>query len=113
MGKRGMPGGMGGGVVGGNVMKQIQKVQADMMKAQEELEERLYTASAGGGAVKASVNGKHEITSLEVSPDAVDPEDVEMLSDMIIAAVNAAMTEADETAQKEMSRFTGGLNLPF
>ncbi|MCL2082752.1 MAG: YbaB/EbfC family nucleoid-associated protein [Oscillospiraceae bacterium] len=108
MKKRGMPGGMGGG----NMMKQIQKMQADMIKAQEELEERVYTASAGGGAVKATVNGKHEITSLEISPDAVDPEDVEMLSDMIMAACNEALREADEIAAGEMGRFTGGLGIP-
>ncbi len=111
MAKRGMPSGMGMG--GGNMMKQIQKMQADMMKTQEELETRTYTATAGGGAVSVAVNGKHEITELTVSPEAIDPEDVEMLTDMIIAACNQALREADDAAGQEMGRFTGGLNLPF
>jgi len=106
----------GGGFGGMNqmqMMKQAQKMQQDLMKMQEELEQASYTATAGGGAVTATVSGKHELTSLEIDPDAVDPEDVEMLQDMVIAAVNEAMRKADETANQNMSRLTGGLNLGF
>lgn len=111
MAKRGMP--MGGGAMGGGMMKQIQKMQSDMMRAQQELEAREYTAAAGGGAVTATVSGKHQILSLVIAPEAIDPDDAEMLSDMILAACNEALREADETMAEEMSRFTGGLNLPF
>jgi len=110
MAKRGMPmGGMGGG----NMMKQIQKMQADMVQAQEEMEGREYTASSGGGAVTVTVTGKHEIKSLKIAPEAIDPDDADMLCDMVMAACNEALREADETMSKEMGRFTGGLNLPF
>ena len=78
---------------------------------QEEQENKVYTASAGGGMVSASVNGKHEVVNLEINPEAVDPDDVEMLQDMIIAAVNEAMRSADADAANNMSRLTGGLNL--
>lgn len=110
MAKRGMPAGFGGGM-NANMMKQVQKMQNDMLKAQEELEQKEYTASSGGGAVSAVVSGKRELLNLSVSKDVVDPEDVEMLQDLIIAAVNQALREADETMTKEMSRYTGGLNL--
>ena len=106
MARRQMPG-MGGG----NMMKQVQKMQQDMMKAQEELETRQYTASSGGGAVTAVVSGGRELLSIELKPEVVDPEDVEMLGDLIVAAVNEALRQADETMQKEMGRFTGGLGL--
>jgi hypothetical protein len=95
------------------MLKQVQKMQEEMLRAQEELEGREYTASAGGGAVSATVNGKHEVTALTLSPDVVDPEDIEMLADLVIAAINGAMREADETAHKQMERFTGGMKLPF
>ena len=104
---RGMPGGMNQAAM----MKQAQKMQQDMLRMQEEMENKTYTATAGGGMVSASVNGKHEIVSLEIKPDAVDPDDVEMLQDMIIAAVNEAMRTADTDAQNNMARLTGGLNL--
>ena len=78
---------------------------------QEEQENKTYTAKAGGGMVAASVNGKHEIVSLEINPEAVDPDDVEMLQDMVMAAVNEAMRAADADAANNMSRLTGGLNL--
>jgi DNA-binding YbaB/EbfC family protein len=113
MSKGGFHGGGFGGGMNMNMIKQAQKMQADMMKAQAELEEKTYTASAGGGAVKAVVNGKHELLTLEINPAAVDPDDVEMLCDMVKAAVNGAMREADETASSAMSKFTGGLNLGF
>jgi len=102
-----------GGMGGGNMMKQIQKMQADMLQTQEELEGREYTAASGGGAVTVTVNGKNEITALQISPDAIDPDDAEMLCDMVMAACNEALREAAETMAKEMGRFTGGLNLPF
>ena len=94
------------------MMKQAQKMQAEMMKKQQELEEMEYTASAGGGAVSVTVKNK-QIASLTIKPEAVDPEDVEMLQDMIVAAVNEAMRAADSDASSTMSKLTGGLNLPF
>ena len=99
-----------GGAANANMMKQAQKMQQEMMKLQADLETRTYTASAGGGTVRAEANGKHELVSLTVEPDAVDPDDVEMLQDMIIAAVNEALRAADEDASSSMSKFTGGLN---
>ena len=109
MPKHGLP----QGFAGGNMLKQVQKMQEEMLKAQQELEERQYTSSSGGGAVEVTVSGRHEIVSLTLSPGVVDPDDVEMLQDLIIAAVNNAFREADETVAKEMSRFTGGMKLPF
>jgi len=106
-GFRGMPGGMNQAAM----MKQVQKMQQDMIRMQEEMENKTYTAAAGGGVVKAAVNGKHEVVSLQIDPDAVDPDDVEMLQDMVIAAVNEAMRAADTDAANNMSRMTGGLNL--
>ena len=107
---RGM-GGMGGGM--GNMLRQAQKMQQDMLKAQEELESKRYEASAGGGVVSAVVSGKKELDSVTIGPAAVDPDDVEMLQDLIVAAVNEAMRKAAEDAASQMSRLTGGLNLPF
>ena len=104
---RGMPGGMNQMAM----MKQAQKMQQELMRMQEEQETKVYTASAGGGMVSASVNGKHEVVDLKINPEAVDPDDVEMLQDMVIAAVNEAMRTADAEAANNMSRLTGGLNL--
>ena len=106
-GFRGMPGGMNQAAM----MKQAQKMQQDMIRMQEELENKTYSASAGGGMVTASVNGKHQVVGIDIKPEAVDPDDVEMLQDMIIAAVNEAMRTADTDAQNNMARITGGLNL--
>ena len=106
-----MPG-MGGGM-NMNMLKQAQKMQQDMMRMQQELQEKEYQAAAGGGVVSATVNGKHELKNLVIDPEAVDPEDVEMLQDMIVAAVNAAMRSADADAAGTMSKLTGGLGLPF
>ena len=106
-GFRGMPGGMNQAAM----IKQAQKMQQDMLRMQEEMEKKTYTATAGGGMVSATVNGKHEVVGLEIKPDAVDPDDVEMLQDMVIAAVNEAMRAADADAANNMSRLTGGLNL--
>ena len=106
-GFRGMPGGMNQAAM----MKQAQKLQQEMLRMQEEQENKTYSATAGGGMVTATVNGKHNLTALEVKPEAVDPDDVEMLQDMIIAAVNEAMRNADTDTANNMSRLTGGLNL--
>ena len=108
---RGM-GGMGGGNMN-NMIRQAQKMQQDMMKAQEELESKTYEAQAGGGVVSASVSGKKELLSVTIDPEAVDPDDVEMLQDLIVAAVNEALRKATEDAASQMSKLTGGLNLPF
>ncbi len=110
MAKGGYRGGMGGGM-NMNMIKQAQKMQQDMLKMQEEIEAKEYEATVGGGVVTAKVNGKHELLSLEIKPEAVDPEDVEMLQDMIIGAVNEAMRKAENEASQAMSRMTGGLNL--
>ena len=111
-------GGFGGkGSMGGmnrsDLMKQAQKMQEEMMKTQEELENRTFKSTAGGGAVTAEVSGKRLITALTIDPEAVDPDDVEMLQDMIIVAVNAALAEAERTSSETMSMLTGGLNLGF
>ena len=108
---RGM-GGMGGGNMN-NMIRQAQKMQQDMIKAQEELESKTYEAQAGGGVVSAAVSGKKELLSVTIDPEAVDPDDVEMLQDLIVAAVNEALRKATEDAASQMSKLTGGLNLPF
>ena len=110
-GCRGMPG-MGGGM-NLNMLKQAQKMQQDMLKMQQELQEKEYQAAAGGGVVSATVNGKHELKALVIDPEAVDPDDVEMLQDMIVAAVNEAMRAADNDASNTMQKLTGGLGLSF
>ncbi len=106
-GFRGMPGGMNQA----SMLKQAQKMQQEMLRMQAEQEAKTFTAKAGGGMVSATVNGKHELVSMEINPEAVDPDDVEMLQDMVIAAVNEAMRTADNEAANNMSRLTGGLNL--
>ena len=83
-----------------------------MAKMQEDLEAREYEASAGGGMVNVKVSGKKEVLSIEIKPEAVDPDDVEMLQDMVMAAVNEALRAATETTEREMSKLTGGLNMP-
>ena len=110
MAKGGYRGGMGGGM-NMNMVKQAQKMQQDMLKMQEEMESKEYEATVGGGVVKAVVNGKHEVLSISIAPEAVDPDDVEMLQDMIVGAVNEAMRKADTEASQNLSRLTGGLNL--
>ena len=111
MAKGNFRGGPMGGGMNMNMLKQAQKMQQDMMKMQEELENAEYTATAGGGVVTAVVSGKKELVSLAIEPDAVDPEDVEMLQDMIIAAVNEALRKAETSAGENMAKLTGGLNL--
>ena len=107
-GYRGNP--MGGGI-NPNMIKQAQKMQQEMMKMQEEMENKEYDATVGGGMVKAVVNGKHSLLSIEINPEAVDPDDVEMLQDLVVAAVNEAMRKAESEANANMSRLTGSLNL--
>ena len=111
MAKGGFRGGMPGGMNQAAMLKQAQKMQQEMLRMQQEMETKTYTAAAGGGMVKATVNGKHEVVNLEINPEAVDPDDVEMLQDMVIAAVNEAMRTADTDSANNMSRLTGGLNL--
>ncbi len=109
-------GGFGGGMPSnmGNLMKQAQKMQRQMEEASKELEEKEFTASSGGGAVNVTVSGKKEIVSLKISEEAVDPDDVEMLEDMITAAVNEALRSVDEFSQERMAAATGGLGgFPF
>lgn len=98
----------GGGFNMNAMMKQAQKLQQDMAKLQEELEQREFTASSGGGAVKCTVSGK-QIKALTISPDCVDPEDVDMLGDLIMAAVNEALAVSEETISSEMGKLTGGM----
>lgn len=108
-----LPQGVGGGP--GNMqsmLRQAQKMQDDMAAMQQELEGREYTATAGGGAVTAAVNGKHEVVKLTIQPEVVDPEDAEMLADLVMAAVNEAQRQAAQNAEEEMSKITGGMALP-
>ena len=95
-----------------NVIKQAQKMQEEMEKVQEELEDKTVEATSGGGAVTVTVNGKKEIVSIKIQPEAVDPEDVETLEDLITVAVNDAVKQADEMMAEGMSAVTGGLNIP-
>ena len=94
------------------MMKKVQKMQADMKKMQEELKTRTVEASGGGGAVTVVMNGEKIIESLKLNPTAVDPEDVEMLEDLVMAAVNEASKKVDDLLAQEMGKVTGGLNLP-
>lgn len=113
MAKRG--GFPGGGMPGNmsNLMKQAQRMQRQMEESQKELETKTFTAKAGGGAVEATVLGNKTVESIKISPEAVDPDDVEMLQDMIVAAVNEAMKQADEAGNAMMSKMTGGLGGGF
>ena len=106
-------GGYSGGGMNMNMIKQAQKMQADLLKIQTEKEDQVYSATSGGGAVTALVTGKHELSELVIDPDVVDPEDVEMLQDLILAAVNEAMRKARDDMSDSMSKLTGGLNLGF
>jgi hypothetical protein len=96
----------------GNMMKQAQQLQAKMMKMQEELGKKTVEAAAGGGMVKVVANGKQQIVSITIEKEVVDPEDVEMLQDLILAAVNDALTKSQEMVSSEMGKLTGGLNIP-
>ena len=111
MAKGGFRGGMPGGMNQAAMMKQAQKMQQEMLRMQQEQEAKTFSAKAGGGMVSATVNGKHEVVNIAINPEAVDPDDVEMLQDMVMAAVNEAMRTADAAAAENMSRLTGGMNL--
>ena len=111
MARGGFPGMMGGGNMQ-QLARQAQKLQQQMTKMQEELETREYEASAGGGMVTVKVSGKKELISIEIKPEAVDPDDVEMLQDMVLAAVNEALRTANDATEREMGKLTGGLNMP-
>lgn len=94
------------------MMKQVQKMQAEMVRVQESLKDLTVEATAGGGVVTVEANGQQEIRSVKIDPEVVDPEDVEMLEDLVLAAVNEALRKAQELASQEMAKVTGGLNIP-
>jgi len=96
----------------GKMLKQAQKIQQDMAKLQEELKERTVEASAGGGVIEVTVSGKQELLAIKLKPEVVDPEDIEMLQDLILAAVNEGLKKSQEMVAAEMSKITGGLNIP-
>lgn len=104
------------GMPGGNIqqlMRQAQKMQLQMEKTQEDLDARVYTAASGGGMVSVKVSGKRELLAIEINPEAVDPDDVEMLQDLIIAAVNEALRQGESTRENEMNKIGGGLGGMF
>ena len=107
----GFPGGMPGNM--NNIMKQAQKMQKQMEEAQAQLEESSYTATSGGGAVEVTISGKKEITSIKFDPEVVDPDDIEMLEDLTMAAVNEAIRKIEEVSAQKMSKITGGMGGPF
>lgn len=110
MAKGGFPG-MGGGNMN-NLIKQAQKFQKQMEDMQKDLENKEFTATVGGGAVSATVDGKKTITDIKIKPEVVDPDDVEMLQDLILSACNEALKKAEEETSGEMKKLTGGMNLP-
>ena len=115
MAKRGgFPGGMGGfgGMNMNNLMKQAKKMQEEMQKSQEELSSKEFDATAGGGAISVKVTGEKVIKEIKIKPDVVDPEDVEMLEDLVLSAINEALKKADEETSSKMGKLTGGLNIP-
>ena len=95
-----------------NMMKRLQQMQDDMARVQKECEEAEYSASAGGGAIDVKVNGKHQLVSVNIQPDVVDPEDVETLEDLVMTAVNEGIKQADDMMTEGMSAITGGINIP-
>ncbi len=96
----------------GNMMKQIQKMQEDMQRIQTEVEESEFTSSVGGGAVEVTVNGSHEVLSIKMQPDVVDPEDIEMLEDLLISALNESIKKANDAMEQGMEKAKGGLSIP-
>ena len=106
-----MPGGYGRPDMN-SLMRQAQKMQSDMQAKQAELEQTEYTASAPGEMVKVTMNGKHQVVNVTIKPEAVDPDDIEMLQDLVAAAVNAVVETVDQAAAAEMGKLTGGLNIP-
>lgn len=111
--KANIPKGMGGGPNNMQAMlRQAQKMQDDMARVQQELEAREYTATAGGNAVSATVDGKHQLTALSIQPEVIDPDDAEMLADLVMAAVNEAQRKAAQDAEQAMGAVTGGMTMP-
>jgi DNA-binding YbaB/EbfC family protein len=94
------------------MMKQVKKMQEQMAKAQEELADKTVEGTAGGGVVTVTVTGQKKVIDVVIKPEAVDPEDVEMLQDLVTAAVNDALTKADELANQDLGKYTGGMNIP-
>ena len=109
----GFPGGMGMPGNMNNLMKQAQKMQKQMEETTKELEEKEVTAAAGGGAVEVTVTGKKEVKSVKLDPEVVDPDDIEMLEDLIVAATNEALRKMEEISQAQMAKITGGLGGGF
>lgn len=108
-----LPQGMGGGPQNMNrIIKQAQKMQDDMKALQDRLDMTEYTGESGSGLVKAVVNGKHDVVSVKIDPNIIDPEDIEMLEDLIAAAVNDAVSKAKAEGEAEMAKITGGMNVP-
>ena len=101
-----------GGGMNMDMIKQAQKMQQNMLRMQEELEEKTFTAKSGGGVVEATVNGKNKLMSVKIAPEAVDPDDIEMLEDLIVAAVGEAMNMAEAETAEKMQKLTGGLKIP-
>ena len=110
MAKSRIPMGMGGNM--NNMIKQAQKMQQNMLKMQEEIEQSEFEATAGGGAVCVKMSGKKELSEVKIKPEAVDPDDVEMLEDLILTAVNDVIKQVDNASASNMSSITGGLNIP-
>ena len=102
----------GGNPNQGNMMKQIQKMQEDMERIQAEVEATEYTSSVGGGAVEVTVNGSHEVLSIKMQPDVVDPEDIDMLEDLLISALNESIKQANDAMEQGMEKAKGGLSIP-
>ena len=107
-----IPKGMGGAGNMQAMLRQAQKMQEDMANLQAELDEKVYDVSAGGGMVKVTINGKKEILAIDIKPDIVDPDDIETLQDILVAAVNQAITQVETTNTEQMGKITGGMNMP-
>ena len=110
MAKKGFPGMMPGNM--NQILKQAQKMQSDMQKMQEELESKELETSVGGGAVTVKVNGKKEVVDIQIKPEVVDPDDIEMLQDLVLSAINEALRSVDDMQSSQMNKLTGGMNIP-
>ncbi|GAA0866601.1 DNA-binding protein%2C YbaB/EbfC family [uncultured Clostridium sp.] len=110
MAKKGFPGMMPGNM--NQLLKQAQKMQSDMQKMQEELESKEIETSVGGGAVTVKVNGKKEVVDIQIKPEVVDPDDIEMLQDLVLSAINEALRNVDDMQSSQMNKLTGGMNIP-
>ena len=110
MAKKGFPGMMPGNM--NQFLKQAQKMQSDMQKMQEELESKEIETSVGGGAVTVKVNGKKEVVDIQIKPEVVDPDDIEMLQDLVLSAINEALRNVDDMQSSQMNKLTGGMNIP-